>query len=51
MCCAISTASELEYISTQTEVAKRVRAQVPGLREAENPPYKIEVKKQSRRVD
>lgn len=48
---AISTASELEYISTRTEVAKRVRVQVPGLREAENPPYKIEVRKKTRRVD
>jgi hypothetical protein len=48
---AISTASELEYISTRTEVAKRVRSQVPGLMEAENPPYKIDVKKKSRHVD
>lgn len=42
---AISTASELEFISTQSEVAKRVLEQGTGLREAENPPFKIEVKK------
>jgi len=48
---AISTASELEFISTQTEVAKRVSEQVPGLHEAENPPYKIEVKNIPQGVD
>ena len=47
---AISTASELEFISTQSEVAKRVNEHVPGLKEAENPPLKIEVKKKRRSV-
>ena len=47
---AISTASELEFISTQSEVAKRVNEHVPGLKEAENPPLKIEVKKKRKSV-
>jgi hypothetical protein len=48
---AISTASELEFISTQSEVAKRASEQVPGLKEAENPPHKIVVKKKRRSVN
>ena len=48
---AISTASELEFISTQSEVAKRIKEYVPGLKEAENPPLKIEVKKRRKSVN
>lgn len=42
---AISTASELEFISTQTEVAKMVQHRSMGLEEAVDPPVKITVKK------
>jgi hypothetical protein len=42
---AISTASELEFISTQTEVAKMVQHRSMGLEEAVDPPIKITVKK------
>lgn len=42
---AIYTASELEFISTQSEVARRVEERVPGLKEVENPPLKIKVSK------
>lgn len=41
---AISTASELEYISRQSEVARLVESRGLGLREAEAPPKKITVK-------
>ena len=48
---AISTASELEFISTRSEVAKRVADRVPGLKESENPPLKIKVKKKNKSVN
>ena len=48
---SISTASELEFISRQSEVAKRVDDQSLGLKEAVNPPLKIEVKRKRKRVD
>ena len=48
---SISTASELEFISRQSEVAKRVDDHSLGLKEAVNPPLKIEVKKKRKRVD
>ena len=47
---AISTASELEFISRQSEVAKRVDRNGLGLKEAVNPPLKIEVEKKRRDV-
>ena len=47
---AISTASELEFISRQSEVAKRVDRNGLGLKEAVNPPLKIEVEKKRRNV-
>jgi hypothetical protein len=40
---AISTASELEFISRQSEVAKLVERQGLGLKEAVKPPVKITV--------
>jgi hypothetical protein len=42
---AISTASELEFISTQSEVAKMVQHRSMGLEEAVDPPVKITVKR------
>lgn len=42
---AISTASELEFISRQSEVAKMVSKRSMGLHEAVDPPIKITVKK------
>ena len=42
---AISTASELEFISRQSEVAKLVEKQGLELREAVEPPIKITVAK------
>jgi hypothetical protein len=42
---AISTASELEFISRQSEVAKMVTKRSMGLHEALDPPIKISVKK------
>ena len=42
---AISTASELEFISRQTEVSRLVEQRNLGLKEATEPPYKIVVKK------
>ena len=42
---AISTASELEFISRQSEVAKMIDKRSMGLREALDPPVKITVKK------
>jgi len=42
---AISTASELEFISRQSEVAKLVEKQGLGLKEAVEPPIKITVAK------
>ena len=42
---AISTASELEFISRQSEVAKMISKRSMGLHEAVDPPVKITVKK------
>lgn len=42
---AISTASELEFISRQSEVAKMISKRSMGLQEAVDPPIKITVKK------
>ncbi len=42
---AISTASELEFISRQSEVAKMITKRSMGLHEAVDPPEKITVKK------
>jgi len=42
---AISTASELEFISRQSEVAKMINNRSMGLQEAVDPPVKITVKK------
>lgn len=42
---AISTASELEFISRQSEVAKLISKRSMGLQEAVDPPVKITVKK------
>ena len=42
---AISTASELEFISRQSEVAKLISKRSMGLQEAVDPPIKITVKK------
>ena len=42
---AISTASELEFISRQSEVAKLINKRSMGLQEAVDPPIKITVKK------
>ena len=42
---AISTASELEFISRQSEVAKMVSKRSMGLHEAVDPPIKITIKK------
>lgn len=42
---AISTASELEFISRQTEVSRLVEQRKLGLKEATEPPYKIVVEK------
>ena len=49
---SISTASELENISMQSEVAKRVDELSLGLKEAMNPPMKIvvDVEKKKERV-
>ena len=41
---SISTASELEFISRQTEVARMVERRAMGLHEAVDPPVKITVK-------
>ena len=46
---AISTASELEFISRQSEVAKLVEKQGLELKEAEEPPIKITVAKSNMR--
>jgi len=46
---AISTASELEFISRQSEVAKLVERRGLGLEEAVEPPIKITVKKSRKR--
>jgi hypothetical protein len=46
---AISTASELEFISRQSEVAKLVESKELGLQEAVEPPIKISVPKSRRR--
>ncbi len=46
---AISTASELEFISRQTEVAKLVERRGLGLKEAVEPPIKISVPKTRKR--
>lgn len=46
---AISTASELEFISRQTEVAKLVERRDLGLKEAVEPPIKISVPKTRKR--
>jgi hypothetical protein len=46
---AISTASELEFISRQSEVAKLVESKGLGLKEAVEPPIKISVGKSSKR--
>jgi hypothetical protein len=42
---SISTASELEFISRQSEVAKLIDKRSMGLQEAVDPPVKITVKK------
>jgi hypothetical protein len=42
---AISTASELEFVSRQSEVAKLVESKKLGLKEAVDPPIKISVAK------
>ena len=42
---AISTASELEFISRQSEVARLINKRSMGLQEAVDPPIKITVKK------
>jgi hypothetical protein len=42
---SISTASELEFISRQSEVAKLIDKRSMGLYEAVDPPVKIKVKK------
>jgi hypothetical protein len=42
---AISTASELEFISRQSEVARLLEKRSMGLQEAVDPPVKITVKK------
>ncbi len=47
---AISTASELEFISRQSEVARRVEEDALGLKEAVTPPFKVEVEKQPKDV-
>jgi hypothetical protein len=41
---SISTASELEFISRQSEVARMVKRRSMGLQEAVDPPVKITVK-------
>jgi len=46
---AISTASELEFISRQSEVAKLVESRGLGLEEAVKPPIKITVTKSRKR--
>ena len=46
---AISTASELEFISRQSEVAKLVESKGLGLKEAVEPPIKITVAKSRKR--
>jgi hypothetical protein len=45
----ISTASELEFISRQTEVARLVESRGLGLKEAVEPPVKITVQKKRKR--
>jgi hypothetical protein len=47
---SISTASELEFISRQSEVAKRVNDLSLGLEEAVNPPMKITVETKRKNV-
>ena len=47
---SISTASELEFISRQSEVAKRVDDLSLGLKEAVNPPMKIIVESKRKNV-
>lgn len=44
---AISTASELEFISRQSEVARMIEEHSMGLHEAVDPPVKITIKKGS----
>ena len=46
---AISTASELEFISRQSEVAKLVKSKGLGLKEAVEPPSKITVARSRKR--
>ncbi len=46
---AISTASELEFISRQSEVAKMVESRGLGLKEAVEPPMKITVSQKRER--
>ena len=46
---AISTASELEFISRQSEVAKLVKSKGLGLKEAVEPPIKITVARSRKR--
>lgn len=46
---AISTASELEFMSRQSEVAKLVESKGLGLKEAVEPPIKITVKNSRKR--
>jgi hypothetical protein len=48
---AISTASELEFISRQTEVIKLVGEHGLGLMEAEEPPLKITIKKSRKKSE
>jgi hypothetical protein len=47
---SISTASELEFISRQSEVARRVDDLSLGLEEAVNPPMKITVESKRKNV-
>ena len=46
---AISIASELEFVSRQSEVAKLVESKGLGLKEAVEPPIKITVVKSRKR--
>jgi hypothetical protein len=48
---AVSTASELEFASRQSEVAKLVERKGLGLQEAVKPPMKITVEKKKRRIE
>jgi hypothetical protein len=48
---AISTASELEFISRQSEVVKLIDQRSMGLHEAVDPPVKITVKKRRNAKD